>query len=46
VTEEGDSVRAIVDPKKCTGYRICHDICPDLFKLDDRASRTPTDLSR
>ena len=34
MTEAGDSVRAIVDRRKCTGYGICNDICSEVFKLD------------
>jgi ferredoxin len=25
-----------VDRKKCSGYGICAEMCPDVFKLDDQ----------
>lgn len=27
--------RATVDRRKCSGYGICADLCPEVFKLDE-----------
>ena len=31
----GDSLPVTIDRGKCSGYGICADICPSVFKLDD-----------
>jgi ferredoxin len=32
---DGNSVRATIDERKCSGYGICAELCPEVFKLDD-----------
>lgn len=29
------AMRALADRGACCGYGVCHDICPEVFKLDD-----------
>jgi ferredoxin len=28
-------MRAVADRGACCGYGVCHDICPEVFKLDE-----------
>jgi ferredoxin len=35
VSVEPAAVSAAVDRQKCTGYGICAEICPGVFKLDE-----------
>jgi ferredoxin len=36
-------MKAIVDPKICTGCADCADICPEVFELAGAASRVKVD---
>ena len=31
---EGPRLRVVIDKAACCGYGVCHDICPDVYKLD------------
>jgi ferredoxin len=30
----GGRLRVVIDKAACCGYGVCHDICPDVYKLD------------
>lgn len=33
--ESPGTMRAVADRGACCGYGVCHDICPEVFKLDE-----------
>jgi ferredoxin len=33
--ESPATMRAVADRGACCGYGVCHDICPEVFKLDE-----------
>lgn len=33
---ETEQLYVKVDLRKCCGYKLCNDVCPEIYKLDDQ----------